>query len=181
MASTLRVWLLVWVISDMMIFKMNAAQNSTQEINDNHNANGIEIKVNALIAHDKSEKMDKPEIIVELHNPNIKEKQTVLETIVLQNNSDSNEDHTNNSNEQTLPTIPPLVELALDNPDKIEKDDDHDDDSHNTTTLATPASTTTSNGTGNSTETAKKSLIPEAKVQSSIKHKSDTQQKIIIR
>lgn len=160
----MRFLVLVWVISDIMIFKMNATQNSSQELS--HNSNNVsETKISS--DSDESPEADHPGIILNLYHPDD------------QSTNDSNakhqNEHTTNSNKETKPTKPPFMQIALKHPDIIKKSRN---DSYITTT--TPA-TTTLHSVGNSTETTKKSLIPAATVKPSIKHEKETQQKIIIR
>lgn len=173
----MRIWLLVWVISDMMIFKMNAIQNG-KEINNNQS----QITTNASFADDGDgdDADENPDIIVNLYDPD--DRPT--------NDSKSNDEQKNKSNEQTEP---PFMQLVIKNPDKIGKGHKHN------YTTTTPASTTSENefdsfnSTENPMEIEKMSLIdsnvttpappliPVASVKPSIKHNKDTQQKIIIR
>lgn len=158
MASMMRIWLSVWVISDLMVFEMNATQNSTHEINSNNN-NVREITVSSIV-NDESPEIDLPGIILNLYDPD--------------DHHDSKEknEHTNNSSEQTEPTKQPFMQFELEHPDKNKRRvHDH---SYVTTT---PASSIAAN----CTRTTKKPLIPAATAKPSIKHKKDSQQKIIIR
>lgn len=168
MANTMRIWLLVWVISDTMIFKMNAIQNSKEVNNKN--------TVNTSFAHDDDDKNPQTEnhsIVLNLPKPD--DRST--------NNSKLNDEQENKSGEQTEQ---PFMQLVIDSLDKIHTDRQ----GSNTTTIP---SNTTSDSIENPIKIEKKSstesnvttpappLIPIASVKPSIKHNKDTQQKIIIR
>lgn len=169
MANTMRIWLLVWVISDTMIFKMNAIQNSKEVNNKN--------TVNTSFAHDNDDKNPQTEnhsIVLNLPKPD--DRST--------NNSKLNDEQENKSGEQTEQ---PFIQLVIDSLDKIHTDRQ----GSNTTTI--PSNSTTSDSIENPIKIEKKSstesnvttpappLIPIASVKPSIKHNKDTQQKIIIR
>jgi hypothetical protein len=157
MATMMRMWLLVWVISDMMMFKMSATLNSSQEINSNSN-NMSEITTETSKVKDEDPDISDLDAILNILHPGEPSA----------SDSDMKEEHKNKSSEQTEPTKQPNTQLTLENPDNVTEV--HNERYISTTT---PPSTT-SNST---TET----LIPAATVKSSIKHKKDSQQKIIIR
>lgn len=169
MASTMPIWLLIWVISDIMIFKMNAIQNSSQEINNTDNS-GIE--TNSSFVDDESDELG---IILNLFDPDDPSTNEESDSDSDSESKDQTE-HTIHPNEQIKPTKPPFMQFQLKHPDKMKKG--HNDSDITTTT---PATTTISNSTGNSTITTK--LIPPATIKSRIQHnnRKETQQKIIIR
>lgn len=153
---------------------MNATQNSTHEINMNNN-NVSEVTTVSSNADDDENLQDDLGVILSILNP------TEAPTEAPKNDSDVNGEHTNKSSVLTEPTKQPLTQLALDHPDNVKKDSNESYISTTTPVITTTTlATTTSNSTGNSTETTK-NLIPAATVKPSIKHKKDSQQKIIIR
>lgn len=200
----MRFWLLVWVISDIMIFKMNATQNSIEITTKN---NKSDITTNVSFANDNKERtqIENPSIVLNLPDTN---------------DSTSKDD----KNDTTEPTKLPFIQVVINSLDQIQKDREENHTTSTTSTTTTSSTTkppettsvdTISNNTIASTNTTSNStttidiitnsttenpleleknsttelnvttaapvLIPPASVKPSIKHNADTQQKIIIR
>lgn len=145
----------------MMMFKMYATQNSSQEIDSKSN-NVSEPTTNSSNVKNEDPDISDLDAILNILHPGEASK----------NDSDLKAEHTNKSSEHTEPTKQPHTQSSLDNPNDMEKV--HNESNITTTTPVATASNSTENST-------KESLIPAATVKPSIKHKKDSQQKIIIR
>ena len=143
MLSMIRIWLLIWVISDMMVFKMHAIQNN-KEVNHNESRTTTTAPIDDDDDDDENFDNDHAGIILNLYKP-------------YDNSTNENDKRQNDSSKQTET---PFMQLVIKNPDKTDK-------SHQRS-----QSTTKLNNSAKSVS---------ASVESSIKHKTETQQKIIIR
>lgn len=168
----MRVWLLLWVISDMMIFQMNAVPND-EKVSNNHNrtiADETATTTTASVNNKDNSDIGPKGFILKLHNPN--DTDNVSSTDVKKNKS---EDHQE-----------PIIHVILKNREKDEKDQQHSLSTTTPTTMAPSNSTEKPMEIKNisltqSNKTAAASLIPPASVNSSIEQKAESQQKIIIR